>query len=43
MPGVKEGLVGRVSVYRDWMRKKAWSPTYIPVWQHVKLFERIRP
>ena len=37
------GLVGPVSVYRDWVRWKVWSATSISVWQHVKLSEQIRP
>ena len=37
------GLVGPVSVYCDWVRKKVWSTTSISVWQHVKLSEQIRP
>ena len=37
------GLVGPVSVYRDWVRKKVGSATSISVWPHVKLSEQIRP
>ena len=37
------GLVGLVSVYCDWVRKKVWSATSISVWQQVKLSEQIRP
>ena len=37
------GLVGPVSVYCDWVRWKVWSPTFISVWQHVKLSERSVP
>ena len=46
MPGVKGsvlGLVGPVSVYCDWVRRKDWSVISISVWQHVKLSEQIRP
>ena len=32
-----------VSIYCDWVRCKVWSATSIPVWQHVKLSEQIRP
>ena len=42
LPGVMGsvlGLVGPVSVYRDWVRWKIWSATSISVWQHVKLSE----
>ena len=45
-PGVRGsvlGLVGPVSVDRDWVRWKVWSATSISVWQHVKLSEQIRP
>ena len=37
------GLVDLVSVYRDWVRWKVWSATFISVWQHVKLSEQIHP
>ena len=38
------GLVGPVSVYCDWVSEmKVWSAICISVWQHVKLFEQIRP
>ena len=37
------GLVGPVSVYCDWARRKAGSATSISVWQRVKLSEQIRP
>ena len=45
-PGIKGsvlGLVGRVSVYCDWVRWKVGSATAISVWQHVKLSEQISP
>ena len=37
------GLVGPVSVYCDWVRRKVGSATSDSVWQHVKLSEQIRP
>ena len=37
------GLVGEVSVYCEWVRRKVWSTTSISVWQHVKLLEQISP
>ena len=37
------GLVGRVSVYCDWVKWKVGSATSISVWQHVQLSEQIRP
>ena len=37
------GLVGLVSVYCDWVRKKVWSATSVSVWQHVQMSEQIRP
>ena len=37
------GLVSPVSVYYNWVRWKVGSATSISVWQHVKLFEQIRP
>ena len=45
-PGVTEsvlGPVGPVTVYCDWMRYNVWSATSLSVWQHVPLFEQIRP
>ena len=43
MPGVIGSvprLVGPVSVYCDWVRRKVGSATSISVWQHVKLSEQ---
>ena len=37
------GLVGPVSIYCDYVRWKVGSATSVSVWQHVKLFEQIRP
>ena len=37
------GLVGLVSVYCDWVRWKVGSAISVSVWQHVKLYEQIRP
>ena len=37
------GLVGQVSVYCGWVRRKVWSATSISVRQHLKLSEQIRP
>ena len=37
------GLVGPVSVYCDWARRKVWSATSVSVWQGVELSEQIRP
>ena len=41
--GSSLGLVGLVSVYCDWVRRKVWSATSISVWQHVQLSEQIHP
>ena len=37
MIGPALGLVGPVSAYSDWVRKKIWSATSLSLWQHVKL------
>ena len=37
------GLVGLVSVYCGWVRKKVGSANFISVWQHVNLSEQICP
>ena len=37
------GLVGRVSVYCDWVRQKNQSAASTSVWHHVHLSEQIRP
>ena len=36
------GLVGPVSVYRDWVKQKVGSATSVSVSQHVQLSEQIR-
>ena len=41
--GSAMGLVGPVSVYRDWVRLHARSATSVSVWQHVPLSAQIRP
>ena len=37
------GLVGPVSVQRDWVRLQVWSPTSVTVWQHVQFLSRSVP
>ena len=37
------GLIGRVSVYCDWVRWKVWSAASISVWQHVNCLSRLVP
>ena len=37
------GLVGLVSVYCDWVRRKVWSATSISVWQPVNCLSRPVP
>ena len=46
LPGVKGsvlGLVGPMSVYCDWVRKKVRYATSISVWQHITCPSRSRP